>query len=151
VGPQDPAWLVGFGLGGALALRLAVDDGRVQGLVCLGTAADLSGWAGLGASLVARCRATGVITDPAFPPDVAAWSAELAALRPVEAAAQLGARPLLVVHGVDDVDVPTADARALADAARGPVELRLVHGAGHWLRADPRVVAMLIGWIERRH
>ena len=60
-------------------------------------------------------------------------------------------RPLLMVHGSDDPDVPLSDARALADAATGPSELHTVLGAGHWLRADPRVIAILGGWLERRH
>jgi uncharacterized protein len=47
--------------------------------------------------------------------------------------------------------VPVAEARALADAATGPSELHLVLGAGHWLRADPRAIAVLVGWLERRH
>lgn len=85
-----------------------------------------------------------------FPADPRAWAAELSALRPVEAAAALGPRPLLVVHGADDPEVPSAAARALVDAASGPVELRVVPGAAHELRADPRVVATLVGWIERQ-
>jgi pimeloyl-ACP methyl ester carboxylesterase len=56
-----------------------------------------------------------------------------------------------MVHGSDDPDVPLSDARALADAATGPSELHTVLGAGHWLRADPRVIAILAGWLERRH
>ena len=55
-----------------------------------------------------------------------------------------------MVHGSDDPDVALTDARALADAATGPSELHVVLGAGHWLRADPRVIALLVGWLERR-
>ncbi len=55
------------------------------------------------------------------------------------------------MHGSDDPDVPLASARALADAATGPSELHVVLGGGHWLRADPRVLALLVGWLERRH
>jgi hypothetical protein len=52
--------------------------------------------------------------------------------------------------------VPTAAAWALADAARvggakAIVDFRLVPGAGHGLWADPRVIATLIGWLERQH
>jgi dipeptidyl aminopeptidase/acylaminoacyl peptidase len=90
-----------------------------------------------------------VITTRAFPADEAGWAEELVALRPLESVAALGGRPLLVVHGTGDDEVPTAAARALADASDGPVELRIVPGAGHWLRADPRVVATLAGWVER--
>ena len=151
VGAAGQAWLVGFGLGGALALRCAAEDQRVRGVACLGTAADLSAFTADAAALVARCRLSGVISDAAFPPDPVAWAAELVALRPLEAAAALGDRPLLVMHGSEDPDVPTAAARALADAAGPQAEMRIVYGAGHWLRADPRVVATLSGWIERQH
>ena len=61
----------------------------------------------------------------------------------------LKGRPLLVVHGADDPDVSVDDARALSEAATGPSDLRVVFGAGHWLRADPRVIAILVGWLER--
>ena len=42
--------------------------------------------------------------------------------------------------------VPVSYARALADA--GVADLRVITGAGHRLRHDPRVVAVLIGWME---
>ena len=93
-----------------------------------------------------------MIHSDGFPADEAAWADELVSLRPLEAAGLLDGRPLLVVHGTEDDEVPTAAARALADAAaaNGPADLRMVPGAGHWLRADPRVVATLIGWVERQ-
>lgn len=149
-GGDGALWLVGFDLGGALALRLAAEDQRVRGVACLGAPADPGAWAADPEALLRRCRLSGVVTDRGFPPDVRSWAGELAALRPLQAAGRLGDRPLLVVHGADDPDVPSAAARALADAATGTVELRLVPGAGHWLRADPRVVATLIGWVERQ-
>ena len=42
------------------------------------------------------------------------------------------------------------DARALADAADGEVELRILSGAGHRLRHDPRAIAVLLGWLDRQ-
>ncbi len=145
---DDPVWLVGFGLGGTLALRKAARDPRVRGVASLGAPADLGVWVTTDA-LAARCARTGVISA-GYPPDEAAWVADLVALDPVGAAAALGGRPLLVMHGTEDDEVPPSDARALAEAASGPVDLKVVIGAGHWLRADPRVVAMLIGWVERQ-
>lgn len=150
--PGTGVWLVGFGLGGALALRLALADERVQGVATVAGPADLTAWVADTDRVLDRCRRSAVISTPGYPADVAAWAAELVALAPLDAAAKLGHRPLLVVHGSDDGEVPAAAAQALVDAARpnGPVDLRIVPGAGHWLRADPRVVATLIGWIERR-
>jgi putative redox protein len=53
------------------------------------------------------------------------------------------------VHGTDDESVPALDARALADW-HGSAELRMIPGAGHGLRQDPRAVAVLLGWLERQ-
>ena len=39
---------------------------------------------------------------------------------------------------------------ALVDAADGRADLRVIVGAGHRLRHDPRAVAALIGWMERQ-
>jgi pimeloyl-ACP methyl ester carboxylesterase len=146
----QPVAVAGFGLGGALALRRAALDPHIGAVACLGTPADLSAWVGEAGTLLARCRASGVVRATDFPTDPAAWAAEVRQLRPLEAAAALAGRPLLVVQGADDPDVPSAAAADLAEAATGPTEVRLVPGAGHWLRADPRVVATLIGWLERR-
>ena len=146
---HDPRVMVGFGFGGVLALHLAARDERVEGVACLGTPADLSASAG-DESFLEHCRHTGLITTPGFPASVEAWSKELSVLHPADDAAALQDRPLLTVHGSDDPDVPLADARSLADAATGPAEFHVVLGAGHWLRADPRVIAILVGWRERR-
>ncbi len=68
----------------------------------------------------------------------------------VDAAKHFDGRPLLALHGVDDAEVPVAEARALVDAGGPNAELRLVHGAGHRLRHDPRAIATLLGWLERQ-
>ena len=143
--------VVGFGFGGVLALHLAAGDGRVAGVACLGTPAEVAELTGATEEFLARCRRTGVIKTPGFPASLEAWAKELSVLHPAEDAALLKGRPLLVVHGSDDPDVPLSSARALTDAATGPSELHVVPGGGHWLRADPRVIALLVGWLERLH
>ena len=154
IGTEVPAearrWLVGFGLGGVLALRVAADDERVAGVACLGTPVDLGAMAREPRALVERCARSGVLRTPGYPSDPDAWAAELSAFHPREDAELLQGRPLLVVHGADDPDVSIDEARALSDAATGPSDLRVIYGAGHWLRADPRVIAILVGWLERR-
>ena len=148
--PDDASRVVvGFGLGGVLAVHLAAADGRVSGVACLATPSDLAALAHDPGALVERCRRSGVISTPGFPSSADDWAAELAVLDPLADVAQLRGRPLLVVHGSSDADVPFGDARTLADAATGPSELHAVFGAGHWLRADPRVIAILAGWLER--
>jgi pimeloyl-ACP methyl ester carboxylesterase len=150
VAADAPRWLVGFGFGGALALHLAAVDDRVAGVACLGAPVDLDSFTRDPASLIERCVRTGVIRTAGYPSDRDAWTAEIAALAPKADAEQLKGRPFLVIHGADDPDVSVDDARALSEAATGPSDLRVVFGAGHWLRADPRVIAILVGWQERR-
>ena len=60
----------------------------------------------------------------------------------------MGGKPLLLVHGSDDRVVPSFDARVIADA-HGGADLRIIDGATHRLRFDPRTTAVLIGWLDR--
>ena len=88
--------------------------------------------------------------DPGFPAELAAWSRELNEIRPLALVGKIPPRPVLLLHGSDDDVVPLMDARTLADAANGQVELRIISGAGHGLRHDPRAIAVLMGWMERQ-
>ena len=56
---------------------------------------------------------------------------------------------MLVMHGEDDESVPVSDSRMLAEA-HGSAELRILPGAGHRLRHDPRAVSVLLGWLDRQ-
>ena len=83
-------------------------------------------------------------------PDVEAWAGEFKKVQPLVSVAEIPPRPLLLLHGSDDPTVPVSDARALADAAGGEADMRVITGAGHRLRHDPRAVAALMGWMERQ-
>jgi uncharacterized protein len=113
--------LAGFSVGGALALCLAGEDERVEGVAAFAAPAEFDDW----------------VADPG---DV----------RPLQSVSKVPPRPLLLVHGDADDVVPVTDARALADAAGGEVELRVLAGAGHNLRHDPRATAVLEGWLDRQ-
>ncbi|MHB1488031.1 MAG: alpha/beta hydrolase [Acidimicrobiales bacterium] len=141
-------WLAGFDIGGSLALCATGADGLVKGVACLAGPAEFSHWAGDG-DFLERARQLGVVHTRGFPPDPGGWADELVAIRPVDAAAKISPRPVLIVHGSEDEVVPVTDARLLADSAGEGAELRVLTGAGHRLRHDPRAVAVLLGWLER--
>lgn len=141
-------WLVGFGTGGALSITAAADDPHVRGVATLGAPADFDDWASHPKRLLEHAREVGMISEATFPADVDAWGRELKEIRAVAAAQRLAPRPLLVVHGSDDDLVPVFDARVLVDA-HGSAELRIMNGAGHRLRHDPRAIAVLLGWLDR--
>jgi putative redox protein len=142
-------WLVGFGTGGALCVCAAAKDSAIKGVAVLGAPADFDDWASQPRRLLEHCRAIGLIRDPAFPPAADRWARELREVRAVQCMAAVAPRPVLVIHGTDDESVPAFDARVLADA-HGDAELRLIAGAGHALRHDPRAMAILLGWLDRQ-
>jgi uncharacterized protein len=150
-GERDVAgvWIAGFGTGGALAVCCAASEPRVRGVITLSSPAGFEDWARYPRRLLEFARETGVIRRPHFPADFEAWAAELRSVRPLDCAEQLPPRSLMVVHGSDDVSVPTMDARLLADA-HGTAEVRFVPGADHHLMIDPRAIAILGGWLDRQ-
>lgn len=142
-------WLGGTSTGGSLAVCVAATDPRVKGVAALGARADFDDWANQPRRFLEHAREIGAVRNPAFPPHFDRWTRELRAYRPLQSARVLAPRPLLVMHGDDDDTVPIIDARLLAEA-HGDAELRIITGAGHRLRHDPRAVAILLGWLDRQ-
>ncbi|MDP9402696.1 MAG: alpha/beta fold hydrolase [Actinomycetota bacterium] len=146
----DRVWLAGFSTGGSLALCAAGEDERVAGVAAFAAPADFDAWAANAPAFLQHAREIGVVRDAAFPQDFEAWARELHETRPLALIGKVSPRPVLLVHGAADDTVPLMDARALADAAEGDVELRVLPGAGHRLRHDPRAIAVLLGWLDRQ-
>ncbi len=151
IATHSPAgvWLVGTATGGSLAVSIAADDRRVRGCALLAARSDFDDWADHPRRFLEHAREVGAIRSPGFPASFDRWTRELRAFRPLDAVRRFAPRPLLVMHGDDDEEVPVAEARALA-AAHGSAELRIISGAGHRLRHDPRAVAILLGWLDRQ-
>ncbi len=143
-------WIAGFGHGGTFAVCEAADDDLVRGVATIAAPGTLRGWAQDPGRLLVHSRSMGMIRTPGFPTDATGWVRDIGRVDAVAAASRLGGRPLLVLHGVDDAEVSVDEARALADAGTSGAELRLVHGAGHRLRHDPRAIATLLGWLARQ-
>lgn len=141
--------LAGFGFGGALALRIAAGDERVHGVATFACPAHLEAWCGSPEEFHRSVQVAGVVADPheLLGPDE--LRADVTAIDPLAAVAQIPPRRLLIGHGTDDLEIPVSDARDLLNGAEGRAELRLIQGAGHQLRADPRMVATLLGWLDR--
>jgi pimeloyl-ACP methyl ester carboxylesterase len=142
-------WLAGTSTGGSLSVCLAADLPKVLGVAALAARADFDDWASQPRRFLDHARDIGAVRSPSFPPQFDAWARELRMFRPLDAARRLAPRPLLVLHGDDDDSVPVSDGRQLA-LAHGSAELRIIPGAGHRLRHDPRAVAVLLGWLDRQ-
>ncbi len=141
--------IVGFGTGGALGICAAQQRGDVSLAAALGAPADFDDWANNPLDLLLYGRELGVISPTAFDDNFDEWSGELQTHKAVSSAEQLDGRPLLVMHGSDDDVVPPLDARAIADS-HGGADLRIISGSGHYLRHDPRAMAVLLGWLDRQ-
>jgi putative redox protein len=148
-GEPDGIWLIGSATGGSLAICVGAENPDVRGVALLGARTDFDDWAGQPRRFLDHAREIGAIRDPAFPKQFDQWARELRRFRPLEAAKRFAPRPLLVVHGGEDDTVPLVDARLFAQA-HGSAELRMINGAGHRLRHDPRAVAVLLGWLDRQ-
>ena len=141
-------WLVGSTTGGSLSLLAAAEDPDIRGVAVMAPRADFDDWAGEPRRFVQHCRTVGVV-GPDEPESLTEWAREMRAQRPRDAVHKLRDRPLLILHGLNDRQVPAEDARILADQHPG-AELRLIPGADHRIRHDPRAVAVLLGWLERQ-
>ena len=141
--------LAGFGFGGALALAVAANDERVRGVATFAAPAHLDAWCGPPAPFRQWILGAGVVGDEKDLLSADALRDDVLAVDPIGAVATIPPRRLLIGHGTDDLEVPPSDARDLLSAAEGRAELRLIQGAGHQLRADPRMVATLLGWLDR--
>ncbi|MCU1453276.1 MAG: hypothetical protein JWN46_1422 [Acidimicrobiales bacterium] len=151
LGESRGVWLAGFGTGGALCVSAGARRPEVEGVAALGAPADFDDWSHHPRRLLQHARDIGAITDPTFPQQLDAWTRELREIRPVNDARTLGDRPFLVLHGAEDESVPSFDARVLGDA-HGGSEMRIIPGAAHDLRHDPRAISILLGWLDReRH
>jgi uncharacterized protein len=142
-------WLAGFGTGGALSICAGARDLRVRGVATLGAPADFDDWARHPRRLLLHSRSIGIVRTSGFPASLDDWASGLRTLRASVAVAELAPRALLVMHGSDDAVVPVDDARAVAEA-HGTADLRIIKGAGHELRQDPRAMATLLGWLDRQ-
>lgn len=150
MGDTRGVWLAGFGTGGALCIAAAARRPEVVGVAALGSPADFKDWANHPRRLLQHAREIGAIhTDHS--PSMDQWSKGLHEIKPTDDAALVAPRSLLILHGSDDESVPLFDARVLGDG-HGSAELRIITGAAHDLRHDPRAVAILLGWLDReRH
>lgn len=146
----NDVWVAGFGTGGSLGLCAAAEDELVRGVASFGSPADFHDWAAQPEECLERARGAGAVRSKNFPPNFDEWALELADIKPDIVIGKIAPRPIMIVHGAEDDVVSPVDARVLAQAGGGEVELRVLGGAGHDLRHDPRAVALLMGWLDRQ-
>ena len=143
-------WLAGFGSGGTLCLCQGAVDPSVLGVAAMGAPADFDDWGRNPRQLLLHVATGRGGQGPGLP----------AVVRPVGAGAARDQRGRLGSRAVRSAAAAAARrdrrprseprrARLLADA-HGDAELRIISGAGHELRHDPRAIAVFLGWLSRQ-
>lgn len=122
--------LFGLSMGGSAALQAAADTPEVAAIITHGTYATLE------RAIRRRMRYLAGPAEPILMPLASAlmgiWIPRpLADVSPAAAAARMGDRPLLVIHGGADRMVSPADALELQRSASGPAELYILKDAAH--------------------
>ncbi|MDO5684045.1 MAG: alpha/beta fold hydrolase [Propionibacteriaceae bacterium] len=128
--PEARIAVVAFSMGASTAILTAASDERIEALVL-----D-SPFATMRDVIAANYRRYRLLSEPLLPvADLVnrlRYGYRFAAVRPVERIAEIGPRPILLLHGTEDRVVPYAHALQLAEAAMpGTVELVTYPGIDH--------------------
>jgi len=139
--------VLGHSMGGWAALVTAAAEPRLRAVAVYGAAARLGH----------NLRRSPEFLEKEFTrflaitPEEFSWQAALVAEQTdaLAAAAAIGPRPLLVVHGTADPWVPVAQARELRERAGPSCRYVEVEGADHafsWHRAE--LAGLVVGWLS---
>ncbi|HEV2686472.1 MAG TPA: alpha/beta hydrolase [Actinomycetota bacterium] len=145
-----PRILIGSSAGGSAAIVVAASRDDVVMIATLAAPASLAQIGDDKQLLLQRLRNIGIIHDPAYPPNVDDWWADLIAKGAETAIAGFAPHPLLLIHGDTDQIVPYHHAERLFTLAGEPKELVRIPGGAHQLRRDQRALDALTDWLDRR-
>jgi alpha-beta hydrolase superfamily lysophospholipase len=126
--------LLGYSMGAASSLLAAADEPAVQAVVEDSAYADLMDV--LDREVPKRSGLPGIFTPGIVLMAKFMYGIEATAVKPAEAAARLGSRPLLIIHGQDDTLIPFESAERIWHARYGagtpdPATYYIVPGADH--------------------
>lgn len=134
----QPVTLLGLSLGGATAIRTAAARPDVAAVVSVSAFASVDRMLGQGMKLMGAPDALVGIMTPFVRLGMATvyrvWPATASPLHDIPGIAP---RPVLIMHGTADSQVPVENARLLAGAAGANARLTLVDGADHLVYRSP--------------
>ena len=145
-----PVGLLGYSMGGAVSISVGADDPRISAVCTDSAFADPQALVGERVRSALKVPAA-MVMMPVIALLARRTGARLTDFRPLLAVGRIAPRPLLLIHGEDDVLVPIHHAELLFDAAGQPKELWRLSGVGHvgaYFADRPAYVARVVSFFR---
>lgn len=130
VGRDVPIGVLGYSMGGAVAIMAAVECREISAVVTDSAYAQLDAVIKLGIKRLPTSAAR-LFGSLSIYISERMSGHETRKIRPLEYVANLSPTPLLLIHGMEDTQISYENALALYEHARQPRDVWLVEGAGH--------------------
>lgn len=140
--------IAGCDLAAAICLYVASRSELVRGVATIAPIVDLSPYISQPQSLARKAQTVGVKV-PTKATEIEAWSKNLEELSPAKSAELMGSKQWLVIHGRDDEVVTDAELKEFLAVYGVTAEAHTLTAGDHQLDSDPRMMAILLGWMER--
>lgn len=142
--------IAGYDLAAVICLYVAARSEAVRGVATISPLVDLSGYSTNPQLLSRKAQVVGVKV-PSKSTDIDLWTKQLQALDPAKSADLLGSKQWLVISGRDDEVVTDAELREFLIVSGVTAEAHALAAGDHDLTTDPRMMAILLGWMERNN
>ncbi|WP_201732124.1 hypothetical protein [Acidithrix sp. C25] len=144
----DRVFMVGFELATIPVLAAAAEIRDLQGVVTVSTIPTVPPYGLSVYELADQLESLGVGV-PGSIEMIKSWENEFHAIDPSLSVQSLSTIPWLIIQGGDDNAIDANDLRKLVEDVAGHGELHFISAGGESLRADPRLLALVVGWIAR--
>lgn len=140
--------LFGYDFAANICLHVGAMSKYVRGIATVSPLINLDHFAQNPQQLQQNLHDVG-IRVPRKDSDLSDWSSQLADLNLARGAETLSAKQWLLIHGRDDETIPEADLKEFLAVHGSLAETHFISAADHNLVTDPRMMAILLGWMER--
>jgi len=142
--------IAGYDIAAAVCLYVASRSEAVRGVATISPIVDLSGYSSKPQLLVRQAQAVGVKVSSKST-DIDLWTHQLQELDPAKSADLLGSKQWLFISGRDDEIVKDAELKEFLAVSGATAEAHALTAGDHDLTTDPRMMAILLGWMERNN
>lgn len=144
----DSVLLVGYDVAGPPCLYAAARTKVIKGVATISPMINISLPTFDSLALMRRAESVGVrVSSDAS--GLSEWSSQFEELDLGKSIELLGLKPWLVIHGRDDELVSEAEMKEFLAESAGDPEVHFLTAGDHQLVTDPRMMAILLGWMER--